>query len=399
MTLASERPPLRDSLPTAPVGARRTQPVTYWAVLGGATLAFILIIWGKWVTGPYFTTVPSGPDVPPLWMRAILMGWQIVIPPLALYLVYRTVIRPWRRERHVPFDGLMIVSFFFMWFWDPWSSYTGHWFTYNSYLYNKGSWVNDIPGFLASGRPGAQLPEPLLLDGPIYMTAFMLGAVLGTMAMRKAKARWPHCGPGRLIGVCFLSMMLFDLVIEGMIWIPMGYYTYAGGHFSLFPDSYHKFPLHEMIFAGALWTGFAILRYFTNDKGETLAERGSSRLKISPVKKTIVRFLAVLAAMSVVFNITFNIPIALFIANHSDTWPKAVQERSYFTDHICGAGTDTMCPGPGVPNSRGADSTHLDTDGRVVVPPGIELNKPVPQAPATKPVTPYSGPLFGTTTN
>jgi hypothetical protein len=194
-------------------------------------------------------------------------------------------------------------------------------------------------------------------------------------------------------------MMLFDLVVEGMIWIPMGYYTYTGGHFSLWPDSYHKFPLHELLFAGALWTGFAILRYFTNDRGETLAERGIGTLHINPLQKVGVRFLAVLAAMSVVFNLAFNIPIALFIADHSDTWPAAVQERSYFTDHICGAGTDTMCPGPGVPNSRAADSTHLDPDGKVVVPPGVSLNKFIPEAPTNTPVRPYSGPLFGTTHN
>ena len=47
-------------LTEAPSEATKTQPVTYWAVLGGVTLAFILFIWGKWILGPNFKAVPSG---------------------------------------------------------------------------------------------------------------------------------------------------------------------------------------------------------------------------------------------------------------------------------------------------------------------------------------------------
>jgi hypothetical protein len=310
-------------------------------------------------------------------MKVLLTGWEVVIPPIAIYLVWRTLIRPWRREGRVPFDGLMIICFFFMWFWDPMSSATGHWFTYNAYLVNMGSWVNDTPGFLAFGQPGHMLPEPIILNGPIYMSGFMLGTVLGSMVMRKAKARWPHFGPGRLIGLCFLSMMVFDFIIEGCIWMPTGYYTYAGGHLSIWPNTYHKFPLHEMIFAGALWTGFACLRYFKNDRGETLAERGISNVQGGTGKKTLIRFLALLAAMSVVFELTFNVPISMFIANHSATWPKVVQDHSYFNDHICGAGTNRMCPGPDVPNFRSLRAPYLTQDGKLVTPANARLSAPV----------------------
>ena len=329
-------------------------------------------------------------------MKVSLISWQIVIPIVAGYLVWRFVVRPWRREHRVPFDGLMIIAFFFMWFWDPLSSFTGHWFTYNAYLVNMGSWVSDFPGFLAYGEPGAMLPEPIILDGPIYMTGFMLGTVFGCWVMRKSEARWPHFGPGRLIGICFVACMFFDLVIEGLIWMPSGYYSYAGGHLSLFPNSYHKFPLHEMIFASALWTGFSVLRYFKNDKGETLAERGMSNLKLGEGKKTIVRFLALLAAMSVVFNVAFNIPIALFIAPHTSEWPQAVQNNSYFNDHLCGAHTDRKCWGPGVPNARGADTAHINNEGKLVVPAGTTLPVMDPTAKSAE-VRPYSGKLFGST--
>jgi hypothetical protein len=228
------------------------------------------------------------------------------------------------------------------------------------------------------------------------MTAFFGGTVFACWSMRKMKARWPGMGPGRLIAGCFAVMIVFDFVIEGCIWIPLGFYTYAGGHLSLWPDSYHKFPLHETLFASALWTGFAILRYFKNDKGETLAERGVSKLNVGVGRKTALRFLALLAAMSAVFNFMFNIPIALFIAPQSATWPKAIQERSYLTDRICGAGTDRICPGPGIPNFRGSQTAHVNPNGQLVVPAGVNLPRPVGFAHNNK-IHPYSGPLVGST--
>jgi hypothetical protein len=72
------------------------------------------------------------------------------------------------------------------------------------------------------------------------------------------------------------------------------------------------------------------------------------------------------------------------IGLHPAAWPRDVQSRSYFTDYICGAGTDRACPGPAVPlvrNDNGnprAGSAYLDPTGKLVVPPATKLPAAVP---------------------
>src|SRR5206468_1111739 len=85
----------------------KTPPVVMWAVLGGAVLVFLAYVLIGWVAGPYFERVPQGPSDPPTWMQVELIGWQVLSLPAALFLLYRFVIRPWRRDRHIGVDGLL----------------------------------------------------------------------------------------------------------------------------------------------------------------------------------------------------------------------------------------------------------------------------------------------------
>ena len=53
----------------AEVGAQvasPVRPVKIWAVAGGALLALQLYVWIRWITGPYFERVPTGPSDPPM---------------------------------------------------------------------------------------------------------------------------------------------------------------------------------------------------------------------------------------------------------------------------------------------------------------------------------------------
>src|SRR5262245_50665490 len=91
-------------------GASST-PVEAWALAGGAVLAVQLYVWAKWVTGPYFVRVPAGPSDPPTWMKTILVIWTGVIMlgfPVALYYL---VIRPWRRDRRITTDPMLMGAF------------------------------------------------------------------------------------------------------------------------------------------------------------------------------------------------------------------------------------------------------------------------------------------------
>jgi hypothetical protein len=196
--------------------------------------------------------------------------------------------------------------------------------------------------------------------------------------MRRAKARWPHFGTLQLLGCCFAFMVVLDLVLEVVIWMPLGAYQYPGAsHLTIFGGTYHQFPIWEAPMFGAFLTGVAALRYFRNDKGETFAERGLHKLRISNGRKTALRFLALLAAGQAMFFLIYNLPVSI-IAAHETTWPADITKRSYLTDGICGAGTNRACPGPSIPIENNDKSFYLSPTGKLIAPPGAQLPPLVP---------------------
>ena len=98
------------------------------------------------------------------------------------------LVQPWRRDGRPSTDGLMALACLCLVVQDPWSSYVQHWFTYNAYLPNMGSWVNEIPGWMAFGAPGEQVPEPILWSPFMYCYAFFAITVLGCWQMRLGQA-------------------------------------------------------------------------------------------------------------------------------------------------------------------------------------------------------------------
>ena len=43
-------------------------------------------------------------------MKIAIRTSEVLCIALAVGLIYRFVIRPWRRERRVPFDGLLVLA-------------------------------------------------------------------------------------------------------------------------------------------------------------------------------------------------------------------------------------------------------------------------------------------------
>ena len=128
-------------------------PVQVWAAAGGVILCFELAVLVRWVSGPYFKRVPAGPTAEPGWMRLVGDVWQPAGVLAVLLCVYWCLVRPWLRDRNVTFDGLLVLALATLWFEDPMANYFGQWYTYNANLINFGSWVKDVPGWQAYGRP------------------------------------------------------------------------------------------------------------------------------------------------------------------------------------------------------------------------------------------------------
>ena len=128
-------------------------PVNYWAFAGALISAFMAYVMIRWVTGPYFKEVDPGPTPVPDWMKVSPIAWQVIMPTIWLFLVYRFIVKPWRAERKIGVDGLFIIAGTTIVFQDGMSNWSAQWITYNSYLVNWGSWYNDVPGWMAFGEP------------------------------------------------------------------------------------------------------------------------------------------------------------------------------------------------------------------------------------------------------
>jgi hypothetical protein len=354
-------------------------PVQGWALAGGAILAVQLYVWIKWVTGPYFVRVPAGPSDPPTLMKIVLVTWTGVIMLGLPVGIYYFIIRPWRQERRITTDGMLLGAFGLVFFQDPLLNYLNTWCTYNTWLFNRGSWVMDVPGWVSWNKPGQMMAEPLLMNAPGYSYGVLLCTMLGCWVMRRAKSRWPSLGVPGLLGVLVVFTFFFDIVMEGLFLMPMGLFTYPGAirSLSLFPGTYHQYPIYEGLLWGGVQAGFCSLRFFTDDRGRTFVERGLERVRGGAVKRESMRFLAIFAAVSMFFFVFYTLP-AQWLAMHADPWPEDIQKRSYFTMGICGEGTGRLCPHPSLPIDQGTTSAYISPDGKVVLPEGTELPKIVP---------------------
>src|SRR5437764_27310 len=105
--------------PGAPVMAGRPEAarpkvvagVKLWALVGAVVFVFEAYVLLRWVTGPNFTAVPPGPTPVPDGIK--IAGSVITFAgfPAMFYLLYRFVWKPWRTERRVTTEGLLMVWF------------------------------------------------------------------------------------------------------------------------------------------------------------------------------------------------------------------------------------------------------------------------------------------------
>ncbi|MFN8101299.1 MAG: spirocyclase AveC family protein [Mycobacterium sp.] len=359
---------------------KKVRPVVIWATAGGLLLALQIYVWTRWVTGPYFVRVPQGPSDPPMYMKTMLTinaAAMVILLPLT---VYWFLIRPWVRERRFTLDGLLFVSCALFFFQDPFLNYVNTWCTYNTWLWNRGSWSSHVPGWVSPEEPGRQVAEPLLINATGYGMV-MFFAIAGCWLMRRMKNRWPGMSNLKLMLATYAAAIVLDFGLEAGFMLPFGLYTYPGAirSVSVFADTYHQWPVYEGLMWGGVMTALACLRFFTDDRGRTIVERGLDQVRGGFAKQQFIRFLAIFAFTSSAFFFLYNVP-AQWFALHSDPWPADHQKRSYFNGGICGDGSDTPCPDPilPIPTKR---SGYIDTDGKLVLPDGAQVPKTVPFEP------------------
>jgi hypothetical protein len=298
-------------------------------------------------------------------MRDGQIGWTVVSLAGLVSGWYYFLVRPWRRERRITLDGMLLLALATMVWQDELPNIFVPFQPYNSSYLNLGSWYNFIPGWLTPH--GNRIAEPLLWVVPTYCWAILPPVLIGSYIMRKSRARLPQLGNFGLISIIFGIFVVMDLILEPLLLLPFGVYSYAGtiDWLTIFRGRYYQFPIYEAILWPFCWTVWTCLRYFKDDKGRTMVERGIDKVRLGIKGRTCLRVLALTGFCNLVFLLCYNVPHAV-LALYQSPWPDDVTSRSYFS-YMCGPQTAFACPGPAVPIHR-PDSAHVGPNGKLIAP-------------------------------
>jgi hypothetical protein len=359
---------MRRSAPTAAFEVRKVSPVKWWAVTGGFFVVLQCWIYGRWIASGPETTARGDTPVPG-FMTFTARLHEIVFPILFLVGLYFLVVRPKRRTGSVSTDAYIFIGLMFMYWQDPIPNMLRVGYTYNTVFHQWGSWASFIPGWILPD--GHRFGEPLLMMVPIYPVALFSGILFACAVMREAKRRRPYLGPVGLVATAFAAMLVFDFVAE-MFWLRTGVYSYVGGipALTIFYGHYYQLPIYQLPWVVA-WTAMAAFRYFKDDRGNTVTERGLDTLKVTDRQRAGVRFLAWVGVLNVLFLFIYNLPFA-FGTMLGNGWVPDVSERSYFTNQLCGPGTNHACNTADLPIPQ-RSSIDIRPDGTLYIPPGTSL--------------------------
>lgn len=321
--------------------AKERPAIVWWAAVGAAVVliqAFVYVTW--FLTGEAKTT-PTGADPVPAGTKA----WALSIQTISILIFIGTavmVVRQCRRRKVLTFDAVLVIAWCLSWWQDPILNYLRPVFFYNAYLWNLGSWTSRIPGWQSPN--GHLLAEPLFA-GSIYGW-MLLTSMLTCAGMRWAKKRRPSIGVPGLILSAWATMIVFDFVLE-VFFVRTRLYSYAATvhDLSVFGDKPYHFPIYESFLWGGVWAAVGVLRYFRNDKGRSVVEKGVDEMQASTKKKNVLRVLAITGFINVVFVAFYNIPIQFFALNVD----KMPAHPTYLRSGLCGDDTAYPCPGPDVP--------------------------------------------------
>ena len=347
----------------ADIVGRQGTPVKWWATIGGISLAIFALMLFGWGASGQMVKTSDGPDPIPTYMIVAIRIHDVAFLVALVWLGYRWVVKPMRREGRMSLDGMMFVGLLTVYWQDPIQTMIKPTFIFNTGGFQFGSWSP----FAGSIMPNSHLySEPFIFEGIGWSVAVLPFMMFANWVMRKAKARWPQLGTFGLVMVCFGVLVGFDLALE-IPWLIMGICAYPGAieGLTLFHGHYYQFPIYEAFLWGGCWTALACIRYFRNDRGETIAERGIERVTASPRHKACLRFLAIAGIFNVIALCTYYLPIGLISGLYGDTWPDDIVNRSYFTNQLCGPGTEYACPQTDNPIPV-RDSGHVDSHNRYV---------------------------------
>lgn len=318
-----------------------------WSAAGMFWLLFQTYVLGRWIAGPNFVAIDPGPDPISDGLKWFLLICQIVCPLLFLACMWAWVVVPWRREGRLTSDTMIVIAATTVFFWDFSPSFVVDQVTYNSHMFNRGSWgLGSWPGWVSPG--GNRVAEPLLFVPPAYIVLVLSQVIFVCWVLRKLKALRPHTGTATFITAIIAALFCIDSVVE-MTFLRTGLYAYTTTvpELTLFAGKTYQFPLTEGFFFGGLALGaIGILKFFKDDRGQTFVERGIEKLRAGDTQKQALRLLSIYGWIHTAFFVLYMLPVTLITLNGGH-YPAGYP--SYMLNGMCRYGDQrNECPGPGI---------------------------------------------------
>ena len=367
-TTTSVRSPQTEARQGPEPAGRTVKPVKWFASFGALCVGLQVYVFSRWLLSGNATPTGDGPDPIPGWMVGAARAHEVLGFALMFVCGYFLVVKPWRRDRKLGVYGVAFFATLTCYWLNLAANYFNHTYTINTAFVNFGSWYNFIPGWVS---PRANhLSEGILFFVPMYTWALVVPGIGVVKLMTAVKRRNPQLGNVGLLSVATFVATVAAFALEGVLWVRLGLYVFAGTipSVTLFSGHYYQYPLYQPLIAGFLfWVCLGAVFYYKNDRGETLVERGLERLRATSRQKAWLRFLA-LAALFNLLQIVYALTFGVISLLPGFRWaPDIVNNRSYLRSEICGPGTGYACPGADVPIPR-RGGAHLDPEGKLIAP-------------------------------
>ncbi|MBT8338738.1 MAG: spirocyclase AveC family protein [Desulfatitalea sp.] len=296
----------------------------------------------------HFVTNTTGREMATPMYVLLVRGVEVFSIVSTLLIIALYIVKPLVKTGKMSWDGLFFLAVLMLWIQEPWLNYTQHQILYSTVFVNFGSWCGYLPGW---NSPNPEIyPVPIIFTSFAYMWILAFPALLFSNFMRWMKARKPGISDLNLIGLTFLTICVFDLVLETFI-LRTHIFNYGSTvpRLSLFAGKYYQFPIYEMLSWSACYLALACLRFYRDDKGQSFVERGIDHLRAPTRLKTFVRWLAIVGFAQTFMFLSYNVPYAFW---GTQSGPIPDDMPAYQTAGLCGPGTDYDCPDFDVPIAR-----------------------------------------------
>ncbi|WP_182379481.1 spirocyclase AveC family protein [Nocardioides sp. WS12] len=293
----------------APTTRPASKPVLMWAAIGVVwTIVSIVTLYG-WVTGDDFGAPEvRGPDQMDAGKLIGLRIVEVISTGVLAIAVYFLAWKPWRRDKKVTLDALLLLGGITGFVMDCWLNTQSFLFAFNSHSVNLGAWSSSLP-FHNDAVP-SHYAESLLWGLPMYIYFCAALGFVNTMAARRIRARWPGLSTQSILAILFVGDLVFDFVVENVIIRTTEAYSFVqtSGPLTLWDGEQHQFPLYETFLVACVAMCFTYARWSADwdADGLSVIERGV--LTIPSSYRLAVRTFAAIGFCAVVLMMCYHLP-------------------------------------------------------------------------------------------